>query len=306
MQDLAAAFVSSLKPAQRAVAVFRFDDAERFRWQYTPGQRGGLALKDMTEAQRDRAMALLDGGLSEGGAETARGIIRHEMTLRRLEQQAGRPGSSRRDPERYYFSVFGDPAASRPWGWRVGGHHLCLHFTIVGDAVAGTPLFFGANPAQVQHGPQAGRRLLAPEEELARALLADLDVGQRRRAVVSSTAPDDILTGNAARADIARVPHGVGYADLAPSQQRRFDALLGRYVARLRDPAGVDGEGMSFAWAGSTEVGHGHYYAVKGATFLIEYDNTQNNANHVHTVWRDAAADWGADQLAWHYRNEHH
>jgi Protein of unknown function (DUF3500) len=305
MHDLAVAFLRSLNPDQRAVALFPFRDAERFRWRYTPGQRGGLTLRDMTSPQRDHAMALLDSGLSDSGAGTARAIIGHEVILRRMEAQAGDPRSSRRDPELYYFSVFGEPSAIHPWGWRVGGHHLCLHFTVSGGAIATTPLFFGANPARVPRGPNAGRRLLAPEEDLARELLAALDAGQRRRAIVSSTAPDDILTGNSARAEIARVPSGIEYSELAPDQQRRFAALVGRYVGRVRDPVDVELEQLYFAWAGSVEVSHPHYYAVKGTTFLVEYDNTQNLANHIHTVWRDAAADWGADVLAAHYSSEH-
>jgi Protein of unknown function (DUF3500) len=306
MEDRAEAFLKSLSSGQRAVALFDFDDAERFRWQYTPGPRGGLPLKDMSAPQRDLALALVDAGLSESGARTARDIIRHELVLRRLEEAAGDLGSSRRDRQRYYFSVFGDPASDHPWAWRLGGHHLCLHFTIVGGAVATTPLFFGANPARVRRqDPKHDRRLLAPEEDLARELVAGLDAVQRRRAVVSSTPPNDIVTRNAARVEITQIANGIGYDELTPRQQRRFGALVTRYVGRVRNSVAVNMEELSFAWAGSTEVGKGHYYAVVGPTFLIEYDNTQNSANHIHTVWRDVAADWGADLLASHYRSHH-
>jgi Protein of unknown function (DUF3500) len=305
MEDQAAAFLQSLSPAQKSVALFDFADTERFRWQYTPGPRGGLPLKDMSAPQRDLALALVDAGLSETGARTARDIIGHELVLRRLEEEAGDPGSSRRDPQRYYFSVFGDPLSAHPWAWRLGGHHLCLHFTIVGGAVATTPLFFGANPARVRQGPKHDRRLLAPEEELARELVAGLDAVQRRRAVVSSTPPNDIVTKNAARAEITHMANGIGYDELTGHQQRRFGALVTRYVGRVRDSIAVDMEELSFAWAGSTAVGEGHYYAVRGPTLLIEYDNTQNSANHIHTVWRDLAADWGADLLSSHYRSDH-
>jgi uncharacterized protein DUF3500 len=303
--DLVAAFLRSLTDAQRKAALFRFDDQERLRWQYTPGRRGGLSLKDMNASQRDRAMALVESALSPSGASTAREIMNRETILRRLEERVDDPGSGRREPERYYFSVFGSPSSSRPWAWRVGGHHLCLHFTVVADAVVSTPLFFGANPARLPNRHKGARRLLAPEEERARELLASLDGGQRRRAVVSSAQPADILTGNAARAEIVRVPIGIGYGELSPHQQRRFGALVSTYIARVRHPVEVDLEELSFAWAGSTEVGGGHYYAVRGSTFIIEYDNTQNDANHIHTVWRDAAADWGADLLATHYLDFH-
>jgi hypothetical protein len=286
-------------------ATYDFADPERHRWQYTPGPRGGLALEDMDEPQREHAMALLDTGLSERGVRTARAIMDLEPVLRALEETQGRPGAERRNRDHYWFSVFGDPTGRAPWGWRVGGHHLCLHFTVVADAVAVTPLFFGANPARVPSGSEAGLRVLAAEEDLARDLLRILDDAQRAQAVVSPEAPSDILTGNAVRAEIGAVPTGVRFTDLAALQRLAFTRLVGHYRARVRRPPTVDLEEATFAWAGSTEPGDGHYYAVRAGTFLIEYDNTQNDANHVHTVWRDRARDWGEDLLAEHYQRSH-
>lgn len=305
MRAEAQAFLEGLYDEQRLTASYPFTAAERFRWMYTPGPRNGLALADMEPAQRERAMGLVDAGLSASGAETARGIMALEPVLRRLEEAQGRPGSERRDPGHYWFSVFGDPGSGDAWGWRLGGHHLCLHFTVVGEHVTVTPLFFGANPARVPDGAQRGLRLLAAEEDLARALVRGLDEEQRTTGVVSGEPPTDILTGNAVRAEIAAVPTGIAYPHLRPDQQQLMAALVEVYLGRVRQRSPVSLEPLTFAWAGSTEPGEGHYYALRGTHFLVEYDNTQNGANHVHTVWRDLRRDWGEDLLAAHYRTAH-
>ena len=167
----AQAFVDSLPASRRGSAVFAFDDDERFRWQYTPGRRRGIALSEMDAATRQRAMALMETGLSARGYATATSIMALEPILRVIEQRAGHPGFERRDAEHYWFSVFGDPSSEAPWAWRVGGHHLCLHFTVVDGALSVTPLFFGANPARLPSGEHQGLRVLGPEEDLARAFL---------------------------------------------------------------------------------------------------------------------------------------
>lgn len=304
MRAEAKAFLSSLYDGQRDLTTYDFNDDERYRWKYLPGPRGGLALFDMGPLQRDQAMRLVDAGLSRSGAATVRDIMSLESVLRALEEREGRPGSERRHPQYYWFTVFGDPTADT-WGWRVGGHHVCLHFTMVGDDVSVTPLFFGANPARVPEGDLQGEHVLAAEENLARELVQGLDESQRATAVVSPDAPSDILTGNDVRADVAAVPTGIGYPALRPDQQRLMARLLEVYRDRVRQPPSVAVEELTFAWAGSTEPGQGHYYALRGGSFLVEYDNTQNGANHIHTVWRDLDRDWGEDLLAAHYRQDH-
>lgn len=305
MSAVAQAFVDSLPEGLRGEATFSFGDAERFRWQYTPGRRRGVALSDMDAPARQRAMALMESGLSAHGFETATSIIRLEPVLRAIEERAGRAGSERRDAGHYWFSVFGDPSSDAPWAWRVGGHHLCLHFTVVDGAVAVTPLFFGANPARVPSGEHAGLRVLAAEEDLARAFLDCLDDGLRSRAVVSPHAPSDILTTNQVRAEIAAVPTGLARSGLPLDAAQALDALVDHYLGRVRLAVSVRRDDLTFAWAGSTTVGEGHYYAIRGDAFLIEYDNTQNGANHAHTVWRDVRRDWGEDLLAAHYAKAH-
>ena len=314
MAAAATAFVATLSSAQRAVACFPFAGDERYQWQYTPGPRRGLRLKDMTPAQRTAALDLCDAGLSLRGARKAREIIALEVILGEIERGTIQAGEDR-DPELYYFSVFGDPGGAAPWAWRANGHHLLLSFTVVGgQIIAPTPLFFGANPAEVRHGPAAGQRTLAEEEDLARSLLAALDPRRKTVAVVDASAPRDILTRNYRLADPVAVPRGITFAALAGEQRERLVALLRHYTGRVAgelddhawrriEEAGLDT--ITFAWAGAEARDQPHYYAVTGPTFLIEYDNSQNDANHVHTVWRDWTHDWGLDLLADHYRAEH-
>lgn len=296
----AAQWLSLLDGQQRAAAAFDFADAERFRWQYTPGPRAGLPLSDMDPAQRGAALTLLATGLSPDALARARAIMELEPVLRELEREVGRPGWQRRDSEHYWFAVFGEPG-SPTWGWRVGGHHVCVHVTVVAGTMCALPLFLGANPATAPDGS----RILVVEEDAAFALLDSLDEDQRAVTVLATQAPRDILTGNSVRAEVTAVPSGIRYDDLTAPQRRLFAGLVSSYTGRPLAPLHVDLGIATFAWLGSTRVGEGHYYAVRAGGTLIELDNTQNGANHVHTVVRDLRRDWGEDLLAAHYRGQH-
>jgi hypothetical protein len=228
----------------------------------------GLQLKEMTGPQRDLAFALLASGLSARGARTARAIVDLEPILGEHERLDQLPTQWSRDPERYWFSVFGTPGSPEPWSWRAGGHHIGISFTVIdGDCVAPTPFFFGANPAQVRYGPSTGLRTLPDEEDLARGLLASLTSHQKTIAVVDPVAPADILTRNYRSADPALPPAGIIYADLTGEQRGRLVALVRHYVTHIAEDvsanawarierAGLDGVG--FAWAGPEERGHSH------------------------------------------------
>ncbi len=315
MTDAALRFLDALSDEQRAKATFPFTGDERYQWHYTPIDRNGLPLKEMDSKQRERAFALLATGLSARGLTTARQIIDLEPILREAEQMEGLRDTPIRDSERYWFSIFGTPGSADPWAWRVGGHHIGISFTMIdGDYIAPTPLFFGANPAEVRHGPSIGQRTLADEEDLARRLLGSLEPEQKSVAVVTETAPADILTENFRQVDLNLPPSGILYADLTGEQRGHLVALIRHYVTRTTDEVSANAweriertgfDSAGFAWAGPEDRGQGHYYAVKGSSFLIEYDNTQNNANHIHSVWRDAANDWGEDLLAAHYAATH-
>ena len=250
---------------------------------------------------------------------TVTAIMDLETVLNALEsaqRQAGRGGESMvRDPVRYFFSVFGTPSPRGAWGWRVEGHHVSLNFSVVnGSFVAASPSFFGSNPAEVREGPKKGTRILATQEDSARALLMALDDGQRKQAVIDAAAPNDISTMNAV--DIKPLaPGGIGVDKLNAKQREMLMAVIDSYASamapdiaserldRIRK-AGV--EKVTFAWAGEAARGQRHYYRVQGPTFLIEFDNTQNNANHIHSVWRDFQGDFGRDLLREHLKTSAH
>jgi hypothetical protein len=309
------AWLGGLDAGQRERAMYPFESPERFVWDYRPGERGGLALADMRQDQRSAAMTVLRTALSERGADEVASIIALETVLGELERDRGRDGWMRRDPERYWFAVFGDPEANAPWSWRVGGHHVAIQLTVADDGIVGSaPSFLGANPAVVPSGPKAGQRALTGEESLARALVDGLSMEQRAIAIVDPVAPPDILSGNGQRADVSAIPAGIRHDALTPAQQDGLERLIQHYVGRAGDEvAAADWEGIqnagltaiTFAWAGPLEPGRGHYYAVRGSGFLVEYDNTQNEANHIHAVWRDLTNDWGEDALGDHYRRHH-
>jgi hypothetical protein len=325
MADAARRFLDSLDEPRRKAALFPFEDDERYRWNYRPDGfdweggtfwHEGLRLVNMTADQQRAALGLLDAGLSAQGADRVRKIFALEDDLRITERHTTFVPHVVRDPELYSFAVFGTPGGSAPWAWRAGGHHIGLHFTVLeGDLVAPTPLFFGANPAEVRHGPNAGKRTLPDEEDLARELLRVLDANQKSAAIVTADAPRDILTDAYRSVDPNVPPSGLAYAAMSGEQRERLVKLVRHYVDRTAEEvaagewgkierAGLDA--ITFAWAGPEEPGQGHYYAIKGPTFLIEYDKTQDGANHIHSVWRDLANDYGEDLLAAHYAAAHH
>jgi hypothetical protein len=311
MAGAANTWLASLNDAQRQTATFEFTDAERVNWHFIPRDRKGLAWKDMAPAQRHLATGLLASGLSQRGFVKATTIMSLEQVLLELEQGKG----PKRDPENYYWSIFGKPAASGAWGWRVEGHHLAFNFTVVdGHLAAGTPTFLGSNPAEVREGPRTGLRALAAEQDLGRALLHSLSPDQLKSAVIADKAPADILS-EAKRKASPLSPSGLPASRLNSSQKKILQDLIQEYVGRLRPEfAATDLEKIrkagfgkiEFAWAGPDTQGQGHYYRVQGPTFLLEYDCTQNNANHIHAVWRDFDGDFGDDVLARHYRETPH
>lgn len=311
MAAAAKAVLEALDPEAAGHARFAFSDEARRDWHYVPRRRGGIALGSLSPVQQATVDRLLGEILSPQGLTKVHGIIELEGILGRLE---GNPAF--RDPGLYHLAIFGDPIVSRPWGWRLEGHHLSLNVTSVPDlGVAPTPLFLGANPARVPDGDRAGWRVLAAEEDLARALLGDLDRAQLERAVLSERAPRDIITGAQRTAQLPEV-QGLAAADMTEPQRGRLVRLIETYVRNLQGEhadrhlerilaGGI--EGIHFAWAGGREPGQPHYYRIHGPSLWIEYDNTQNDANHVHSVWRDPEGDFGDDLLRRHYdESDHH
>jgi Protein of unknown function (DUF3500) len=309
MSDAASAFLSDLNAEQKSKATFPFEHDQRFEFRFTPRARTGLPLKEMSDAQRGKAHALLKTGLSMRGYTTATTIIGLENVLRAIEPPRTGPNAIVRDPELYFLSIFGTPGKS-PWGWKFEGHHISVNFTLVDNApVVFAPSFFGSNPAIVRDGPQKGTRALREEEEAGRALLGAFDAAQRAKVIFDVTAPRDMITGEN-RESRPLPPGGIAAREMTPAQRRLLEQIIDVYLGRVSpdlaearldalQKAGLDT--ITFGWAGTTEVGGPHYYRVQGPTFLIEYDNTQNDANHIHSVWRDFGRDFGRDLLSDHY-----
>lgn len=313
MADAATAFLASLRPDQQSIAQQPFDNLEgRHDWHYIPRDRLGLNLKSMEAHQRDKAFALVDTGLGEQARTKARTIISLEPILAEIE---GTERRFPRDPELYNLVIFGTPGTDATWSWRFEGHHISINYTIVnGTMVAPTPVFFGSNPAQVRHGDKEGLRALKEEEDLARDLLASLDGEQQKIAIISADAPNDILTRNVPKVSDEVHIEGLQLKDMTATQRDLTKELIDVYVSRLpeniaeaqrKNLINTSLDTAAFAWAGGVNRGDGHYYRVLATTFLAEYDCTQNDANHIHAVWRDLTNDFGDDILRQHYQSSH-
>jgi hypothetical protein len=310
MERAARTLIDRLDETQRDAISFPFESDERINWHFVPIARKGLPLKQMTPVQREAAVALLRTGLSASGFTKAEAIRQLEDVLAATER-----GSIVRDKELYFFTIFGKPGDAK-WGWRYEGHHVSQNWTIVNGRAAGTtPAFMGANPAEVLDGPMKGSRPLGQEEDLGRAFLMALTEAQRKEAIVSETAPKDIVSFDSKQATRLE-DTGIRGSSLNQTQKDALLKVIQEFAstqlgARAADrmarvkSAGLDD--VRFSWMGAIERGPGkpHYYKIQGTSFLIEFDNTQNNANHQHSVWRDFTGDFGRDILAEHYAASH-
>jgi len=297
----------------RASLLLPFDDANREQWTYWPTQRAGLALELMSAEQRMLVHDLLLSVLSSKGHSKVVQIMQLEQLLK-VTDQGGLP----RDVGHYTVVFFGEPSLEAPWAWRFEGHHVSLSVSVGPDGLGVTPSFLGANPGEIRTGPLAGFRVLSAEEDLGRELVSSLTPAQRERAVLSETAPNDILTGNLGKQReewnawrTTLEPAGIPVAELNEVQRHWVRRILDEVVTSYRPEISaeylerVDVGTLSFAWMGSTERRAPHYYRLQGTDFVFELDNAQNQGNHVHSVWRSKSADFGAEALEQHYQAYH-
>ena len=309
MTETANRFLAALSSEQRAKATFQFSDDERMNWHFIPKERKGLTLREMSPYQRHLASALLAAGLSQTGYIKAVTIMSLEDVLKALENDSG----ERRNPEKYHFTVFDTPSDTGTWGWRVEGHHLSQNYTVANGQAVDGPSFFGSNPAEVRQGPRKGLRTLADEDDLGFEVIHALNEPQQKIAIVDPKAYSDILTAASRKAALQGQPSGLPAAKM---NARQFDALraLAELYAynlpddlaeRRMDQINKAGRNVYFAWAGGIKPGDPHYYRVQTPSFLIELDDTQDNANHIHSVWRDFSGDFGGDLLKAHYESSH-
>jgi hypothetical protein len=307
MRSAALVLLAALDEKQRSLAVHPFTDSDTRRWlEYRPEYRPGACLADLSVAARKAAHRLLITGLSEHAYAQAMAIVSLEEVLDRIEG-----GQLNRHSGDYWVCVFGDPGGDGPWSWRLEGHHLSVSMTVLGESVSPAPIFLGANPAQVSYAGRTVSRPLAPEEDLARALLDALGPAGRSIAIVSGQAPFDIRSGPRPGAPERIEPLGVAASRLGPGARAMLDALVALYLDRLpaelaaAERARLSAGELHFAWEGPVTPRTRHYYRVQGEDLLIEYDNTSDDGNHAHTVLRRPRGDFGGDVLAAHYRRAH-
>ena len=306
-------FLNSLNDDQRKKTVYELENEERYNWHYFPkSDRKGISLNELKDDQKDKAFSLLKSCLSTTGYAKTIDIINLENVLKVLEN---RTDNDYRNSGKYYIIIFGDPQSKSSWGWRFEGHHISLSFSSMNNTlVSGTPGFLGANPAVVPSGPQKGKQSLKEETEAAFSLIHSLTSQQLQTAISKSDPPGDIITFVSRKASITS-NEGIGYGALTPSQQALFMKLLQIYVHRytklfaddmIRDISAAGLNNLRFLWAGGHQNdGKPYYYRIHGPTIIIEFDNTQGNANHIHTVVRDLKNDFGGDALLEHYKKEH-
>ena len=309
MTSAARNFLASLDAEQKALTVFKMEDPERQNWRFVPIERKGITLQQLQPAQDHLAYALLGSAMSNEGFAEAVTIMSQEQILFDLENK-----SPKRNPENYHILIFGDPSETGSWGWRFEGHHFSCNVTIAGGKlVSMTPSFMGTNPGEVKEGPRKGLRVLKNEEEIARSLVLSLTDEQKKEAILPGDAPADVLTAEKPKVE-SLGGAGLASSKLNDTQRHLLWSVIEEYIGRFRPDlaapvaARLKASGwdkLLFAWAGSTEPGKGNYYRIQSPDFLFEYDNTQNNANHPHAVWRDFAGDFGADILKQHLATEH-
>ena len=308
----ASEFLNTLNPKQKLKALLPFEDNKRTTWHFLPAaswERPGIALNELTIDQKKSLFNLLSYYLSETGHQKILKIINLENVLIDLSDNI-----ANRDPERYYTIFYGNPETDAIWAWSFEGHHISLNFTISDDNISMTPRFLGANPASVKEGKYKGLRTLANEDDLGIALINSLDENQKQLAIFQDTTFGEIITKTATKVKPLE-PVGIKLNALNKIQQSILLSLIDEYlktmpadlaIKRMANLENEEFDDIYFGWAGATKLGKPHYYRIQGKTFLIEFDNTQNNANHIHTVWRDFNGDFGEDIIKAHYQKSNH
>ncbi len=307
-------FITLLSNQQKIETLFPFDTDERYNYHFVPIERKGITLNEMNETQKAAAFDLLKTCLGVEAFNKTKAIMQLDQVLKELEMR--KPEDHFRDTGNYHITIFGIPSAKTIWGWRFEGHHVSFNFSFSKQTlISGTPGSLGSNPGIVLTGSQKGKQVLKDETEIGFNLLHSLTETQLSKTIIDSIAYKDIISFDK-RVLMLNNPEGIRYNELTIEQQQLMLQLISLYVHRytklfaedmLKDIQTSGLDNLWFAWAGDSNsmMGKGTYYRVQGPTILIEYDNTQNNANHVHSVIRDLKHDFGGDELLEHYKTEH-
>ncbi|QGY42188.1 DUF3500 domain-containing protein [Maribellus comscasis] len=306
----ALSFLNSLTGEQKDKLLHAFNDDSKSEWHYFPATmfpRAGISLGELNRDQKQLFFEFLHSSLSETGYSKTKQIISLEDVLAEISGN-----SHTRDPEKYYIAFYGNPEKDSLWSWCIQGHHLSLNFAVINGKTEIAPRFMGANPATVKSGKRKGTRTLFLEEDLGLQLINSIQ--EKQKAIFSEHPPYDIVTRNDAEVDPLN-PVGIKLKELKRTNQELLLNLINEYLAILPEELAekrmqkIQSEELGeirFGWAGGTQAGKPHYYRVQGKTFLIEFDNTQNNANHIHSVWRDFDGDFGRNLIREHYQHSHH
>lgn len=302
-------FLESLDGEQLSRLLMPFDEMSRKDWHYLPGKmwpRTGLKLGELNDIQKMAFSRMLQSFLSKSGYDKTQKIIKLENVLAELE---GDPDL--RDEGDYFIAIYGNPRTDSLWAWSFQGHHLSLNFTVLNGKLSAAPRFFGASPATITKGSRTGERTLNREEDLALELINSLSVQQKKEAIFQDISFIDIVTTNAVEVTPLRAV-GIEANKLNAKQKELLTQLLKEYLSSIPGNLSKERESkindeefdeIRFGWAGAITRGQAHYYRIQGKTFLVEFDNTQNEANHIHTVWRDFDGDFGIDLIREHYLN---
>ncbi len=305
-------FLDSLNDDQLKLVSHSFDDNHRTTWHYLPAKswpREGISLKQLNDNQKEIFSNMLKTFLSKAGYSKTQRIIDLENVLAIIDKDP-----DYRDPGKYHISVFGDPRVDNVWAWSFEGHHVSLNFTILDDKLISAPRFFGANPATIPIGERKGERTLREEEDLAYDLMESLSAKQLQQAIFRDEAYPEIISVNDSEVSPLE-PVGIQADDLNDVQQTILKNIINVYLSAQLDQIANERKrkiheeefgDIRFGWAGTLDRKDGHYYRIQGNTFLIEFDNTQTNVNHIHTVWRDFNGDFGRDLIKEHYHNADH
>ena len=164
------------------------------------------------------------------------------------------------------------------------------------------------------NGKHKGFSPLVNEEDLGLALVNMLSDNQKKIAIFNDKAYNDIQSWNNSVAE--KLPsEGILVSDLNANQKKQVMRIIHEYVSTIPTDQAKEKmdairneelDDMRFAWAGATVLGKAHYYRIQAKSFMIEFDNSQDNANHIHSVWRDFDGDFGRDLLKEHYKNSTH
>jgi hypothetical protein len=306
-EKVAIEFLNSLDSSQKQKAIIDFEDESRTKWHYFPStmySREGISLGEMNNNQKNLLQKLLKTYLNVKGYKKTNDAIEAEGILRDIGDNP-----AMRSTDLYYVSFYGKPNKIKPWAWSFEGHHLSVNFTINGDDISYVPIFYGAAPVEYK-----GKRFLSEEEDIALKLVNSFEKKQRIKAVFSDNALNDILSGNKTKVFPLKV-EGLSASEMNQDQQRILFRLIREYISsmpeqlaneRIKVIKSQELKNIHFAWAGKTELTEPHYYRIQGKSFLIELDNTQNNANHIHSVWRNFDGDFGRDLIKEHYQKADH